>query len=554
MTRAAFLKQNLELYFQLDSVKKSPSTKSFSALSFIAALVPALAFGQNVQNVIIDPSPPGVPLEKTLDYFTSDTIPSIILGSSSGNGGLGGYYLYQSANGLNGPWTMTTIDSNGDAYERMRAFTWPGDSFPGVMASRSGQLVWYLNPINWGGDTTQPWPMEVINPNAGCHDLRIVDVEQSGFPAVVCSSTFLGPWQDLIAFNNGTYDSWTIRNNPFVDGQGGTLGDSIYPLSVNGGPRINVVGASENGIFWWENPALTGGNPRTDPWPAHYIGGANTGASGTEIALATVNTGSPTEEVIAGSGEESNGPWTQGLVWFHPGSDPRQPWTAHQLDSSYRAIHEMNDGSLGSVPYVIVAEQEQAGGPCNVPGWNVEHPGLPSRAQMFQWNGSGFSLGPELSTQGTQNQQAVPYGEGILVAGANHGVCGTPYKALQAWYVASGNPPPPGSLPNGTYGISAGGEFFDGGFGYWGYPVAVQFYPRYPNDTGQEWVWNGSTFENVLASTGGQTSGPFMADNGDGTVTENASGDMWTVTALAQATRCATTAPAITCRTMATAP
>src|SRR5258707_7268934 len=153
-------------------------------------------------------------------------MPSVVLGSSSGDGGPGGYYLYQSANGLNGPWTMTTIDPVGDAYERTRAFTWPGDTFPGFMASRSGQLVWYYNPMNWGGDPTQPWGYQVINPNAGCHDMRIVDVEQSGFPAVVCSSVFFGGTSDFIAFNNGAYNSWTIVDNPF-NVTGAAIGDFV---------------------------------------------------------------------------------------------------------------------------------------------------------------------------------------------------------------------------------------------------------------------------------------------------------------------------------------
>ena len=52
---------------------------------FIAALAPELASGQMVQGFVIDPSPPAAPLEKTIDYFTNLTTPSIVLGSSSGS-------------------------------------------------------------------------------------------------------------------------------------------------------------------------------------------------------------------------------------------------------------------------------------------------------------------------------------------------------------------------------------------------------------------------------------------------------------------------------------
>jgi hypothetical protein len=59
----------------------------------------------------------------------------------------------------------------------------------------------------------------------------------------------------------------------------------------------------------------------------------------------------------------------------------------------------------------------------------------------------------------------------------------------------------------------------------------VQLYPT-NSGTGQQWVWNGSTFSNVSVSNPGQftnVSGPLMADAGNGTVTENATGDTWTV-------------------------
>src|SRR6266550_3610883 len=123
--------------------------KRLSALAFVAALAPAVASGQAVQDFIIDPSPPAAPLEKAIGYFTSTTVPSVVLGSSSGDGGPGGFYLYRSNGHLSGPWTRSTIDPSGVAYERARPFLFPGNTYPDVVVSRSDQLVWYHNPLNW---------------------------------------------------------------------------------------------------------------------------------------------------------------------------------------------------------------------------------------------------------------------------------------------------------------------------------------------------------------------------------------------------------------------
>ncbi len=88
--------------------------------------------------------------------------------------------------------------------------------------------------------------------------------------------------------------------------------------------------------------------------------------------------------------------------------------------------------------------------------------------------------------------------------------------------------PPPCSgsgcaVPPGTYEISSGGQFVDGGFGFNGANPAVQFYPENDNQF-QHWVWDGATFLNV------GWSGHFMTDGGDGTVEESTAPDTWSVT------------------------
>jgi len=148
----------------------------------------------------------------------------------------------------------TTIDPAGDFYERSAAFLFPGDTYPGVVASRSGQLVVYFNPMNWGGDPTQLWPAWVINPNAGCNDLHVADLDQDGLPDVVCSATSALGTKSFIAFQNNPND-WEILDDPFrVPGSSDSIGDGVAVLSIHGGPRINVVGATESGVYWFKNP------------------------------------------------------------------------------------------------------------------------------------------------------------------------------------------------------------------------------------------------------------------------------------------------------------
>jgi hypothetical protein len=392
--------------------------KSALKLAFVVALTPMLAYGQSVQNFIIDPTPPGESLEKTVDFFTSTTTPSVVNGTDNG------IYLYVSSSGdLSGPWVMSTIDPAGVFYERSSAYTFPGDIYPSLVASRSGQLVLYLNPMNWGGDPTQPWWAEIINPNAGCNDLHIADLDQDGLADVVCSATSGLGTKSFIAFQNA-YNDWQIVDDPFrIPGSSDSIGDAVALISINGGPRINVVGATEAGTYWFNNPKLNGGNPRSDSWQGSFVGGGNGGA--------TIGTGvfnGSRESIEVASYEE---PWAPGLVWYEPHPNARTPWIAHSVDSTYRDVHQINTGSFYGIPYFIVGEIEQA---CGTPEVVGDHPGIPCRVTMFLFGNGAFSPF-QIYDQGTQNQSVIPYNGGILVVGANHDAYGTLYPALQAWLI-----------------------------------------------------------------------------------------------------------------------
>ena len=115
---------------------------------------------------------------------------------------------------------------------------------------------------------------------------------------------------------------------------------------------------------------------------------------------------------------------------------------AKSLDPTYRAIHEINSGSLAGSPFFIVAEQEQASSQCN----NVynEHPSVSGcRVALFEYRSGAFTPVTQLSDLGTQNQQFVMYNGGLALVGANHNVYGATDPALHLWFVTAGSSPPP---------------------------------------------------------------------------------------------------------------
>jgi hypothetical protein len=417
--------------------RSGPRSRSnpLAILALMAAFNPVMASSQTVPNYIIDMQPAGrqagrdvdISYVKLLGFFTSKTMPNAVLGMSRG------LYLYTSpSNKLSGPWAKSAIDPVGEFYEQAAALLKPGDAYPGIVVSRGPKmdgpykLVLYSNPLNRGGNPSEPWPMEVINPDAGCHELRVGDVDGDGLLDVVCSATQAGRTLSFIAFQNPS-GPWQIVNDPFsLRGAIARIGESIDLLSISGGPRINVVAANDAGVYWFKNPRLTGGNPRTDPWPGYRIGDANRG-----VAIATGVFNHPYESVVVASNEEVPASWTQGLVWYEPSPDPAQAWISHSVDSTYRLVHQINTGRINGRAYFIVGEQEQT---CGTPLVPAMHPLLPCRVTMFQFDNGSF-IPFSLSGQGTHNQSAIEYNGGVLVVGANHAIYKPPNRALQAWFI-----------------------------------------------------------------------------------------------------------------------
>jgi len=367
------------------------------------------------QDFVIDEHVPvGEPLEKAIDYFTSITFPSVIVGN-----GRGGLYLYRSTTGqLQGPWKRSTIVEKGSAYERARPVKFAGDPYPDLVASIGNQIVLFENPGNRGNKAavTRPWPAHVVNPNHGCHDIRIEDLDGDGKVDIVCSGAISLRAPEFVAFQNDRYHWQVIEDVADV-------GDDVAILRVGADTLPHLVGSDPSGnIFWYENPRARGGNARTSHWSKHFIGPGNVGNS---FAAGQIL---PGKYAVVTAANEHEGPGggtdDRGITWYEQPEDPQDPWIAHSIGSSYRDVHEINLGHWnGGVAYIVVAEQEQACDPARPESNPPDHSGTPCRITMFQWNG-GQTQEAVLADTGTQNQVVLPWRGGLLMADANHGAYG----------------------------------------------------------------------------------------------------------------------------------
>jgi hypothetical protein len=367
------------------------------------------------KDVVIDRHfPVGEPLEKVIDYFTSTQLPGVVVGD-----GRGGLYLYRSTTGqLQGPWRRSVIVERGGAYERARSLRFPRDSFPNVVASIGNKIVLFANPMNYGNKAavTRRWPSHVLNPDHGCHDIRLEDLDGDGKVDIVCSGSISLRAPEFVVFQNDR-DHWQVVYD-VTD-----VGDAIAVVRIGSDPTPHLVGADPSGnIFWYENPRAKGGAARAAHWAKHYIGPGNVGNS-----FAAGKLGSDKDAVITAANEhEGPGGATdpRGVTWYEQPADPFTPWIVHSVGPSYRDVHEITIGEWnGGTPYVLVAEQEQACDPARPQSNPPTHPGIPCRISMFQWV-HGEPREVVLADTSTQNQVVTPWRGGLLMADANHGVYG----------------------------------------------------------------------------------------------------------------------------------
>ncbi len=353
------------------------------------------------------------------------------------------WYAAPSDGNLTEPWARHTIAPTGNFYEAAVAYDVNGDGAPDIIASDNDQLVYFINPVGYHGDPTQPWPKVVINSNAGAHAIALADMDGDGKMDIVCSGSSVLGSQAYIAFQNNPSSWQNVNVAP--------IGDGVALLDIGSGHgSINIVGADGNGnISWWENPQESGGDARSSRWNQWYIAPGNVGNS-----FATgVLTRSGAMDVVTASNEVEDGrTYDGGLVWFEPPSDRRNGvWTAHTIDASYRDAHQIDvlDMNHDGMQDIVVGEQEQAGG---APQIAADHPGIPSRVTIFNGDGNGGFMPQVLSTDGGQNQVAGDItGNGNMgVLSANHGYYGAA-NPLELWVQLPGGAAAVASNPSPAF-------------------------------------------------------------------------------------------------------
>jgi hypothetical protein len=396
-------------------------------------------------SVISAQPPDSAHFEKAIGNFTGTSYPSFFLGTDS-NG-----YIYDTQTGKSCSLGIPAL-----YYERSRSFTYPGDRYPGVIASLYTRVAWLENPLNWGGSLCNDWGVQIINPNRGAHDLHLVDLDGDGKLDVLASGAQLpnNIATGFLSFQN-SYNSWVL--GAFVPPTGESI-DAVAIAGVNGGARTNIVACNpnNNSLYWYQNPG--GSAARSAGWTAHLI--ASTSIAGQPactqgVTFASMSVGTRDIVIVASSETANSELWPPGLGYYDPGSNPDGTWTFHQLNGTYRDVHQIATDVLNGTHFFTISEQEQASQVCNKQGYN-EHGNTYSgcRVAIFAWNGNGFNTPTLVSNLGTHNQTLYQLNGVEYMAGANHAEYGPVDPAYNLWTFnfSSGSPSGP-SLPSGTYNV-----------------------------------------------------------------------------------------------------
>jgi hypothetical protein len=503
--------------------------KHFRLFLFVTTFLPVFIPVAHTQtanilssSVIVADPPNSIHFEKSIGNFTSSSYPSYFLGTNESG------YIYDTTTGQN-----CSVGVSAQYYERSRTYTYPGDKYAGVIASLEYSTVWLENPLNVGRSLCSGWNPQVVNPSLGAHDMRLADFDGDGKMDVLASGQYIpdNRTTGFMSFQNN-YNAWVLGS--FAP----PSGDGIAVLAidgVNGSADTNIVACnpSNNALYWYQNPG--GSAARTANWTAHLI--ASTSINGSPactagVSLGTLNVGNRYIVIVASNegGTNDSEVWTPGLGYFDPGTNPNGTWTYHEIDDTFRDVHEVATDLLNGVPFFVAGEQEQTSLQCNGEGYNT-HGSLYNgcRVAIFAWNGSGFNTPTIASELGVHNETLYQTNGVEYLAGANHDEYEATDPAYHVWTFNFGSGGGGGTpLAAGTYNIGNGSYVIDGGFysAYWGYPPAAEAYLENGSPVGsnpsQEFTFaaSGSNFTICNVQEGAcLTDGGSVVDIGQGTDT-----------------------------------
>jgi hypothetical protein len=271
-----------------------------------------------------------------------------------------------------GNWTKTIIDCQFGGTDDAQVADIRGNGVMDVITSdyNRGQIVWYENPRNSGGNpSSDPWTRHVIA--AGfLHDMAVGDVLGNGKIDVVVHGHFgafkneAGPTVLYIQNNPDSWTSVTMTNAPDYKTNGNEKGIALANLAGHANGELDLV---ENG-YWLEQPDdPTNGNA----WTAHTFD--SSAPSLAAVAVVDINGDGRLDIVMDGSDGTPGA-----LAWYEQGSgNPRYAsnWTKHTIDATINTSHML-----------AIADMNQDGHPDIVFG-----EGGPNRIGFFLNNGDGRS-------------------------------------------------------------------------------------------------------------------------------------------------------------------
>jgi hypothetical protein len=360
----------------------------------------------------LEPASQGSIIEKTLADLDNDGRLDAVIGTqpTPSEGGPGGIYWYQfpHSGDPTDQWVRRTILPGGVAYEDMTSDDVDGDGWTdvvaAVLAGSARNVYWFKNPGALGGS----WQQNLVGgPGEGENTLVIGDLDGDGRNDVVTNTR--------IYFKNSA-TSWTERQY-----NSGYNSVALLDIGSGRGP-IDIAGNLPNReVAWFENPREHGGNARTDPWISHDVGMAypcSPTVCTEDPPFATAWTGDfngdGRMDVVVGQAEGDEAP-PGGLKWFEAPVDRAQPWTVHDIDSSFQLSHNVRvadidgDGALD----VIAGEQDQS---------------IQKRLAVYYNDGTGAFTRQVLSTDGSHNVAVgdVDHDGDIDILAGPHGYFGGP--------------------------------------------------------------------------------------------------------------------------------